>query len=578
MRARFRNTASVPTSATAPCCLYAPLRDAARARQRADWLVGMNATRAMTIMGRSIGKGSGVLSLGRVQTPTLALVVRRDQEIAHFIPSDYFVLRASLAHASGEFAVTFLPDEAQAGLDSNGRLTDAAVAFDIAERVQGTAGLITEATRETKTKAAPLPHSLSSLQKEASAKFSISAKQVLDTAQSLYEKKLTTYPRSDCRYLPEEQFEAAGSILASLAGIPGIGKAAGGADPTLKSPAWNTQKVTAHHAIIPTGEKTAVNLTENERALFGLIVSAYCLQFYPPMRYEARKIGVTLGDTRWEARGRHILDAGWTAVAADDDDAPDQPLPTLEQGDPVQCRSVEAAKKKTSPPARFTEGTLIEAMAHIHRFVEDATAKSVLKENEGIGTEATRAKILETLKARGYLTTDKKALVSTPLGRDIISLTPDALKNPITTAQWKSRLDAIAQGKETLEAFMSDQVRILPELLAPLLEQCQAAHVCPDCGAALYRRKGKKPGTYFWACSGYPSCKTTMPDNNGQPGIARPKPQLSSHVCPDCGKPLAQRQGAKGPFFGCSGYPVCKRTFPVGADGSPDFTAKNGKG
>lgn len=142
----------------------------------------MNATRAMTIMGRSIGKGSGVLSLGRVQTPTLALVVRRDQEIAHFIPSDYFVLRASLAHASGEFAVTFLPDEAQAGLDSNGRLTDAAVAFDIAERVQGTAGLITEATRETKTKAAPLPHSLSSLQKEASAKFSISAKQVLDTA------------------------------------------------------------------------------------------------------------------------------------------------------------------------------------------------------------------------------------------------------------------------------------------------------------------------------------------------------------------------------------------------------------
>ena len=560
---------------------HAPLCDAARARQQADWLIGMNATRAMTIMGRESGRDSKVLSVGRVQTPTLALVVARDREIASFVPSDYFVLRAHLVPSTGEeFAAMFVPGEAQAGLDSSGRLTDAAIADALAESAKGAGGVITESVRENKSKAAPLPHCLSSLQKEASAKLSMGAKLVLDTAQSLYEKKLTTYPRSDCRYLPEEQFDAAKMILANLSLVVGLESIAFKTDAKLKSAAWNTKKITAHHAIIPTGEMPE-SLTNTEYALYDLIATAYCLQFYPPMRYEAQKIILSIGDTRWEARGRRILEAGWTAVSSDNDGSgeqdgeQEQALPPVEKGDHVHCRDVRTLKKKTSPPSRFTEGTLIEAMANVHRFVSDAEAKSVLKENEGIGTEATRAGVIETLKQRQYLMVEKKAIVSTKLGQDIVDLTPVTLKDPVTTASWESRLDAIATGKETLAGFMAEQIKILPDLLAPILRNGgQSAHVCPDCGAPVYRRKGKKSETRFWACSGYPTCKTIMPDDNGQPGKVRQKPALSKHSCKSCGKALVERQGTKGAFFGCSGYPDCKNTYRVAENGAPDFGGK----
>lgn len=555
---------------------YAPLRDAARARSLADWLVGINATRAMTIKRRESGH-SETLSLGRVQTPTLALVVARDREISSFKPIDYLVLRASLVHSAGEFAATFVPSETQAGLDSSRRLIDAAVADALVAGVKGANGLVAEAAREAKTKAAPLPHSLSSLQKAASAQLGMSAQQVLDTAQSLYEKKLTTYPRTDCRYLPNEQFDGAAAVLAALSSVPGLEQVAGTADVSLKSCAWNTQKVTAHHAIAPTGEMPPDNLKPAECDLYLMIATAFCLQFHPAMRYEAQKVAVTLADTRWEATGRHVLDPGWTRFTGSDeeqDGAPDQALPPLEQGDALQCRDVQILKKKTSPPSRFSEGTLIEAMANVHRFVSDADAKATLRETKGIGTEATRAKVLETLKERGYLALDKKSVVSTPLGREIIDLTPPALKDPITTAEWESMLESIAQGKETLDAFLAEQVRILPDLLTPILGDGKPAFPCPDCGAALNRRKRNKDGSWFWGCMAYPDCKVILPDDNGKPGTARPKPVLSEHVCKACGKPLIKCTGAKGEFYGCSGYPGCKKTYPVAPDGAPDFEAK----
>lgn len=555
---------------------YAPLRDAARARSLADWLVGINATRAMTIKGREGGR-SEVLSLGRVQTPTLALVVARDREITHFKPADYFVLKASLVHTSGEITATFVPSETQAGLDASGRLVDFTQVAAVLERVNGVEGLVTESLRENKSKAAPLPHSLSSLQKAASSRFSMSAQEVLDTAQSLYERKLTTYPRTDCRYLPEEQYQDAASVLNALSSVPGLEQVAGTADATLKSAAWNTKKVTAHHAIAPTGELPPDNLKPEERNLYFMIVTAFCLQFHPPMRYEAQKIVLNLADTRWEAAGRRMVDAGWTAFFKEDeedDGQTEESLPPVEQGDAVTCRAVESVRKKTSPPSRFSEGTLIEAMANVHRFVGDADAKATLKETKGIGTEATRARVLETLKERGYLTLDKKAIVSTPLGREIIDLTPPALKDPVTTAEWESRLEAVAQGRETLNAFLAEQKRILPELLAPILGDGKPAFPCPTCGAALNRRKRKKDGSWFWGCTAYPDCPVILPDDNGKPGKARPKPALSEHVCKACGKPLVKRSTAKGEFYGCSAYPGCKKTCPVKPDGSPDFNAK----
>lgn len=565
----------------------APLRDAARARSRADWLVGMNATRALSILGQEAGR-DGVLSLGRVQTPTLALVVARDREIAVFKPVDYHVLQASLEHPEGAFAALFVPAETQPGLDSEGRLVDAAAAQAVADTVRGAPGTVTGVTREKKKKDAPLPHCLSSLQKAASSRYNMTAQQVLDTAQSLYEKKLTSYPRTDCRYLPSEQFGDAGRILNVLSGVPGLDSAAKGADAGLKSGVWNTKKVTAHHAIIPTGE-TPGGLTEREKQLYGMIALGYILQFYPALRYEAQKIRVNIRDTVWEARGRCILEPGWTACGEEEDEEKkdkDQSLPAVRNGDAVSCPDVTILKKKTTPPARFTEGSLIEAMANVHRFVTDARAKATLRENEGIGTEATRAGILETLKQRKYLKPEGKALVSTALAGQVIDLVPQLLKDPVTTAQWESRLEAVARGENTLEAFMADQVRELPQLVAGIfaadvkkLTGSGPAHPCPQCGKALHRREGAKGA--FWGCSGYPECRVTLPDEGGKPGAAKAGSpcELTEFVCPKCGKPLELRHGVSKKsgrpydWYGCSGYPACRERF-FARDGKPDFEGK----
>lgn len=297
---------------------YANLRDSARARSQADWLIGMNATRAMTLRGRESGR-DGVLSMGRVQTPTLALVVNRDREIAAFTPIDYLVLQATLQHDAGTFSAIFKPSETQPGLDSEGRLVDGATAQGIMDAVRGKNGIITSVTREKKKKPVPLPHCLSSLQKAASSKLGMTAQQILDTAQSLYEKKLTTYPRTDCRYLPEEQFSDAARIITTLSGVSGLEAVTAKADSALRGPVWDTKKITAHHAIIPTGEEPR-SLTAQEKELYLMIAVQYFLQFYPPMFYEAQKILATIVETAWEARGRMIIAPGWTGFATEEDD------------------------------------------------------------------------------------------------------------------------------------------------------------------------------------------------------------------------------------------------------------------
>ena len=537
---------------------YADLRDAARARSQADWLIGMNASRAMTIFGRETGHNDGVLSLGRVQTPTLALVVQRDREIKAFVPVDYLILQASLQNDAGSFSATFKPSDTQTGLDSEGRLVDASIAQGIVDSVRGQTGIITSVTREKKKKPVPLPHCLSSLQKAASSKFGMTAQQVLDTAQSLYEKKLTTYPRTDCRYLPEEQFGDAARLITALSGVSGLEAVTAKADSALKGPVWDTKKITAHHAIIPTGEKPQ-SLTVQETNLYLMIAVQYFLQFYPPMSYEAQKIVVSINDTTWEARGRLILEPGWTGVAAEEDEdakkkEPEQSLPPVSSDTPVTCTDVDALKKKTTPPSKFSEGSLIEAMANIHRFVSDASAKATLKENEGLGTEATRASIIETLKGRKYIEPSGKSLVSTPLGQSLIDMTPDVLKDPVMTAQWEQRLEQIARDELTLDAFMQDQITILPTLLNSVLSLpvtlLPTACPCPKCGRAMRKRPDKKYGGFFWACSD-PDCHTFLPDNNGKPGAPREKAVPSEFPCPVCNQPLYRKEKEGNTYWAC---------------------------
>ena len=537
---------------------YADLRDAARARSQADWLIGMNASRAMTIFGRETGHNDGVLSLGRVQTPTLALVVQRDREIKAFVSVDYLILQASLQNDAGSFSATFKPSDTQTGLDSEGRLVDASIAQGIVDSVRGQTGIITSVTREKKKKPVPLPHCLSSLQKAASSKFGMTAQQVLDTAQSLYEKKLTTYPRTDCRYLPEEQFGDAARLITALSGVSGLEAVTAKADSALRGPVWDTKKITAHHAIIPTGEEPR-SLTAQETNLYLMIAVQYFLQFYPPMSYEAQKIVVSINDTTWEARGRLILEPGWTGVAAEEDEdakkkEPEQSLPPVSSDTPVTCTDVDALKKKTTPPSKFSEGSLIEAMANIHRFVSDASAKATLKENEGRGTEATRASIIETLKGRKYIEPSGKSLVSTPLGQSLIDMTPDVLKDPVMTAQWEQRLEQIARDELTLDAFMQDQITILPTLLNSVLSLpvtlLPTACPCPKCGRAMRKRPDKKYGGFFWACSD-PDCHTFLPDNNGKPGAPREKAVPSEFPCPVCNQPLYRKEKEGNTYWAC---------------------------
>ena len=348
-------------------------------------------------------------------------------------------------------------------------------------------------------------------------------------------------------------------ITTPTVGISGLEVVTAKADSALRGPVWDTKKITAHHAIIPTGEKPQ-SLTAQETNLYLMIAVQYCLQFYPPMSYEAQKIVVSINDTTWEARGRLILEPGWTGVATEemDEDAkkkePEQSLPPVSSDTPVTCADVDALKKKTTPPSRFSEGSLIEAMASVHRFISDATAKSVLKENEGLGTEATRAGIIETLKGRKFIAPSGKSLVSTPIGQSLIDMTPGVLKDPVMTAQWEQRLEQIARGELTLDAFMQDQIAILPTLLNSVLSRPVAllpsAFPCPKCGKAMRKRPNKKYGGFFWACSD-PDCHTFFPDNNGKPGAPREKAVPSEFPCPVCNQPLYRKEKEGNTYWAC---------------------------
>lgn len=564
---------------------YAPLRDAARARSQADWLVGLNASRAMTILGRESGY-QGVLSLGRVQTPTLNLVVSRDRDIAVFKPVDYYILHGQIQHSAGAFSATFKAKDDQVGLNAQGLLVDAASAQAIAHVVQNANGVVTTVTQENKTKVAPLPHCLSSLQESASAKWGMTAQQVLDTAQKLYDQKLTTYPRTDCRYLPFEQFEDAGRILKALASIPDIEQTARGTNSKLQSSVWNTEKITAHHAIIPTGELLPSSLSSAERNLYLMIAMPYCLQFFPPFSYTAQKITVEIADTTWEVNGRVVLEQGWTARGSDEEDSkdtPEQALPAVNQGDTVTCGRVELLKKKTTPPPKFTEGTLIKAMTNIHLVVTDSAAKAVLRENAGIGTEATRAGIIEVLKRRNYLITEGKALVSTALAGQVIDLTPALLKDPVTTAQWETKLKSITERKFTLQDFMSEQTKMLDSLLTSIwgtakgvIKSNSPEFPCPTCGNPLKKISGTK-GVY-WSCfqnDKHPSGQPVfLPDVKGKPSQRQPT-ALSEFKCGECGQPLVRKKGKTKAgkaydFYSCSKYPDCSQSYNV-KNGKPDF-------
>ncbi|ANS84853.1 DNA topoisomerase [Vibrio scophthalmi] len=453
---------------------FIPLSVSALARSRADWLYGMNMSRAYTLLGQKAGY-QGILSVGRVQTPVLGLVVRRDEEIENFIPRDYFSLHALIPYQgeSGVFDIRakWQPSEAcQPWQDEEGRVLNRKLVENVAARITNQPATVIESEQKQTKQTAPLPYSLSALQIDAAKRFSMSAQQVLDTCQSLYEKhKLITYPRSDSRYLPVEHFAQAPSVCEAIANnAQELASAVRGANLSQKSKAWNDKKVDAHHAIIPTPKKATQNaLSSYEMKVYQLIARQYLIQFYPAAVYAEAKLVFDIAGGKFIGKGRQLVTAGWKALMgkSDDEDSGVDSVPPLEKGRVLTCREGELKQHQTEPPKHFTEATLLQAMTGIARFVADKELKKILRDTDGLGTEATRAGILDTLFKRQLLTRQGKSILSSAAGRGLVNALPDESTYPDMTAHWEHQLQAMAERNQAYQPFMSDLLARMDALM-----------------------------------------------------------------------------------------------------------------
>lgn len=559
----------------------APLYQAGLGRARADWLVGMNLTRAFTLNARAGSAERGlVLSVGRVQTPTLKLVVDRDRQIEHFVPVPFWTVTAELGTEQGRFKARWTPSAAHS--DAEGRCASQDAANALRRRLSGHTGQVVQVATERKRENPPLPHAMSSLQQEASRRFGLSAQQVLDAAQGLYEKhKATTYPRTDSNYLPESQQGEAAAILQAMAeSDPQLAEAVGHANLSLKSSAWNDKKLTAHHAIIPTAQ--VVNLaamSAHERQVYGLIRQRYLAQFYPAFEFDHTKVVLALCQETFVAAGRVTRVAGWKALygaqAADEGEAGEgkereahehQVLPPLSPHQSVTVLGAVVDARQTKPPARYTDGTLVAAMEAVDKFVDDPKLKAILrgKEKAGIGTDATRPAVIETLLKRGYLQRDRKYLLSTSRGRALIEVLPPQVADPATTALWEAALEEIAQGRSSLQPFLDRQAEWVKAVVEWVKAQsggqwqaALAAHPVQAASAPAPRprattRRGRQPATSF-------SSTVVAAPADRRHAVCQP-----GQACPDCqGGALMLRTMKQGvnqgrQYLGCSQFPKCR--------------------
>ncbi|MDO4626870.1 MAG: DNA topoisomerase III [Pasteurellaceae bacterium] len=456
---------------------FIPLATSALARARADWLYGINMTRAYTIRGRQAGY-QGVLSVGRVQTPVLGLIVRRDLEIEHFQAKDYFEVLAHINTQSEpseekttpNFSAVWQPSKAcEDYMDDDGRVLSRALAENVVKRITQKPAVVNEYLDKREKETAPLPYSLSALQIDAAKRFAMSAQDVLDCCQRLYEThKLITYPRSDCRYLPNEHFADRQAVLNAISlHAPQYQELPAIVNPEQKNRCWNDKKVEAHHAIIPTMKTQPVNLNQTERNIYSLIARQYLMQFCPDAEYRKSKIGLTIEGGNFVAQARNLQTAGWKTLLGkeDEDELLEPPLPIVKKGQQLWCEQGEIVNKKTQPPKPFTDATLLSAMTGIARFVQDKELKKILRETDGLGTEATRAGIIELLFKRGFLYKKGRNIHSSETGRILIQALPDIATQPDMTANWESQLTDISQKKLSYQHFMHYLTQMLPDLV-----------------------------------------------------------------------------------------------------------------
>lgn len=483
-------------AALKPGKAYETLYQAAVCRAEADWVVGLNVTRALTC------KYNAQLSAGRVQTPTLAMIVQREEEIKRFVPKTYYQI---FANVQG-FQLQWRNDKGQS------QLWDLAEAEKIVRAVQGKAVEIKEIKTELKKEPAPLLYDLTELQRDANKRFGFTAKQTLNHMQKLYEEhKLLTYPRTDSRYLsadlvaslPERlRAVSIGDYRSLAAGILKKGI-------TTNKRIVDDSKVSDHHAIIPTEQRVDLSrLSYEERRIYDLVVKRFLAVFMGPFQYEQTSIGAYCGQEKFSAKGKIVRDKGWRAaydgllLENDDEDEQEekeQLLPELHKGDQLTLQSCQYRQGQTKPPARYTEATLLSAMEHPGKFVANQAAREILDSTNGIGTPATRADIIEKLFSAFYVERRGNSIFPTSKGMQLIQLVPEGLKSPEMTGQWEQRLSRIAKGQEKSSAFTGEMRKYAASLVNQVIasdskynHDNMTRKRCPVCDKYLLEVNGKK--------------------------------------------------------------------------------------
>lgn len=528
-----------------PSSQYDNLYRSAQCRAEADWLVGLNVTRALTC------KHNAQLSAGRVQTPTLAMIVRREEDILRFRPKDYFTVKADF----GEYTALYKDGKGQA------RFADAAAAKEVADSVRGKRGVLSEVKKVYRFKAPPAAYDLTELQRDANKKYGYSAKQTLSLMQSLYEThKLLTYPRTDSRYITKDVAATLPERLRAIA----IGPYKDAASAVLHSKPLQTKyivndaKVTDHHAIIPTEQYVDLNkLSREERHIYDLVVRRFIAVLSAPFEYDEVQVKITVGKYNFYTKGQSVKSAGWRAVydstlTDDDDDAePDlaaQRLPALSQGAAAAVKEVRVCAGKTSSPARYTEATLLTAMENPASQVEDGRLRDALKTAGGLGTPATRADIIEKLFNSFYIERRGREIFPTSKGRQLIGIVPPDLKSAELTAKWEQQLSLIAEGKandrkfiEEMRGYASSLVQAVKSSTAEYKHDNMTREPCPQCGKYLLEVNGKKGKMLV--------CQ------DRDCGYRKSISVITNARCPECHKKLEMRgEGDKKAFFCVCGY------------------------
>ena len=511
-----------------------PLEGAARSRGEADWIVGMNATRAYST---KFGRPGNVLSVGRVQTPTLKLLVDREAEIEDFEPEKFWTVYARFAREGASYDGVWFKEK-------QNRLKEREAAEAVAEKVRGRTGTVRKAEKKTASERPPLLHDLTELQRNANSRYGFTAERTLRAAQALYEeRKLITYPRTSSRYLTGDMVAGLGKRVEAAGALPDLARFAEELLALPKLPVSkrivDDAKVTDHHAIVPTNKKLSAELPPDEAKVYDLVARRFVAVFFPAARFENTTIVTEVRGETFLSRGRVVLEAGWRALYPDGVSGKKEKeppvLPPVERGQEWDVAKVAVKEGETKPPPRYSEASLLGAMGTAGKLVEDEELRQAMKDS-GLGTPATRAATIERLLKVGYLVRQGKVLVPTEKGRALIRLLGDSpLASPELTASWEERLARMERGAEPRPDFMAD----IKGLAASLVEEVRTKE--GEKVAAPARRNGGKRGA---------GRATGRNGSNG--GDASDEPL---GTCPKCGSPVVESKKA----YGCSAWKAgCK--------------------